>query len=216
MNPTNSPQSPAGELWNRFAGLFGGDAIERKFGAKPPVEWEVMVGRLKPFELERGMRRLVYSGKSYVPSLPEFVKLCRTVGGTDDVDDGPKPPALPAPEQFTGDDWDAIASQHLLAYTMRVLREQPRKYGRSASYLVMRSMGPKDIKANPNADASPEWIRARDILVAFKSAWARDMREGNLNPETGEIVAPSLEEQKAAWEDCMQRAEAEIARKAAA
>lgn len=211
MSQTNKPSFRATEIWKRFVGMFGGDAVERKFGKTPPPEWEAVVGMLRDFEIDRGMRRLVFSGKAGIPSLPEFTKFCRHIG-TDDFDDGPKPPALPNPDGFTGDEWDMAANRHLLAYIARVIPADPQRYGRPASYLAMKA----DRKKSPNADASPEFIRAVGILIQFKNAWARDMREGNLDPESGEVTNPSKESQREAWKDCMQRAEAAIFQKAAA
>lgn len=184
MNPKTSPPSRTGELWKRFAGLFGADAVERKFGPTPPSEWIAMVERMREFELERGLRRLVYGGKGHVPTLPEFVKLCRSVGGEEF--DEPKPiTALPAPDSRF-DEWDMAGNKHLWNYIFAQMKT--RKFDE----------------------------RETRILVGFKNAWARDMREGNLDPETGELRPPSIAEQKGAWTDCMERAEAAIAQKAAA
>jgi hypothetical protein len=213
MNPTNPNTSRAIEIWKRFVGMFGADSVLRKFGDEPPLEWVVMIQKLRDFEVDRGLRRLVYGGKPHVPTLPEFVKLCRTIGVAEDVDDGPKPAALPNPEAWKGDHWDVEANHHLRAHLMRRMQAKPRCYGRPASYLAMQG---STRETSPNADASPEFIRAVHILRDYKKAWARDMREGNVDPSTGEVTPPSLADQKAAWEDCMQRAEAAIAQQVAA
>ena len=105
------------------------------------------------------------------------------------------------------DRWDIAANRHLLAYLMRRMAENPHAYGRPASYLAMRVIARRE---NQNADASPEFVRAVETLVAYKRAWAQDMREW-VDPETGEVGRPSVDAQKAAWEDCMARAEADIA-----
>src|SRR3954468_12717023 len=76
MNQT-SQQSAATEVWRRLIGMFGADAVERKFGREIPAEWTAMCSRLNEFQIHRGIRQLAYSGKAHVPSLPEFVKLCR-------------------------------------------------------------------------------------------------------------------------------------------
>lgn len=96
------------------------------------------------------MRRVVFSGKATAPSLPEFVKLCRTVGHTDDVPDQlPPPPAQPAiaHEQQEFDNWAMAANQHLLAYILRKLHEK-------------RTFNPQETR----------------ILVRFKNLWADQMR----------------------------------------
>jgi len=203
---TLSPKQKAQVIWQRLCGCFGADAVERKFGPTAPPEWVAMISRLKDHEIERGVRRLLNSGAATVPSLPAFVKLCRAIG--DDADDTPRPLALPKPDNWQGDKWDIAASRHLLAHIMREIRANPRKYGRPASYVAMRTMSREQF---PNADASPEFIAAVQTLVGFKNAWAQDMREW-LDPETGEIGRPPVDVQQAAWADCMQRAEAAIAK----
>lgn len=92
---THDTSSRCSDLWQRLIGLFGADAVRRKFGDSPPPEWVSVIASLDDFQLQRGMRRLVYSGKAHVPTLPEFVKLCRTVGIEDE---GPSEPAGPALE----------------------------------------------------------------------------------------------------------------------
>ncbi len=67
-NPKNTPQSRADELWQRFVGLFGGESVKRKFGDDPPDEWVGVLAQLSDYQLERGMRRLLRSGKSTPPS----------------------------------------------------------------------------------------------------------------------------------------------------
>jgi hypothetical protein len=88
---------------------------------------------------------------------------------------------------WTGDHWDERANTHLFGYVTR--QGQLRCYYDEP---------------------------ATKILVAYKNNWARDMREGNLNKQTGEFEAPSVAEQKSAWLDCMARAEEAIKHKVAA
>jgi hypothetical protein len=70
------------------------------------------------------MRRIVFSGKSAAPSLPEFIKLCRTIGSAEDVPDDP-PPALLKLEHDDGfDNWAVAGNRHLLAYVLRNLSKK--------------------------------------------------------------------------------------------
>lgn len=195
----NTQASRTDELWKRFVGMFGGEAVARKFGDAPPAEWVAMIGQLNDYQLERGMRRLLHSGKATVPSLPEFLKLCRTVGGDEEFD-GPQRPALSAPDPFQGDAWDMAANRHLLAYIARQLAEDPRRYGRGPSKAAMQ------VSKSKNADASPEFVANVGRLVAAKNAWAADMRDIAQNGEVAEDV------QRVVWSDYIGRAEAEIAR----
>lgn len=175
MNPTKFPASRASEVWQRLVGLFGGESVSRKFGDEPPAEWVGVLAQLNDYQLERGMRRLLASGKAHVPSLPEFRRLCVEVSN-DDLDiPSPAVPRLEGPSSWKGDDWDMTANRHLLAHILRAAQE--RRY------------------YNPEQTA---------VLVAYKKAWAQDMREEVVN---GEVP---VTRQRETWAQCMQRAESEV------
>lgn len=181
-----------------MGGLFGADALERKFGREIPTEWRGIVERMPIPELERGMRRLVYSGKAHVPTLPEFVKLCKAVG--DDAEyGGPKgTAALPPPAKTVTDAWGAQANLHLLTYVQKHHTEF-----RGGSYWV------EDQHKNKNLELRP-WLEARTaILVRWKNEWARLMREAD-------DADREPQAQRNLWAACMSQAEEEIERTPAA
>lgn len=205
MTPNSEP-SRANQIWTRFAGMFGADALERKFGKSPPPEWNVMLSRLKEFEIDRGVRRLAYSGKSHVPSLPEFTKLCRMVAD-DDVDEGPRKLALPNPDAFVGDGWDIAGNMRLLKHITTTLAAKSNAFGvvpeMQREYVNGKFVRLKSVP-------SPQQVQATGILVGYKKAWSQDMREWGTNETTGEMIQPSMPEQDAAWNSCMGRAATEI------
>jgi hypothetical protein len=102
------------------------------------------------------MRRLLYSGKGSPPTLPEFLKLCRTVGHDDSVPDEPQPVgnfvALSGP---TLDVWELAANQHFFKHIVT------RTVERRAPYTV--------------ADLDP--------LLEAKRLWVQDMRDLAVNGE---------------------------------
>jgi hypothetical protein len=195
----NSSPSRANEVWRRFVGMFGGDAVHRKYGQSIPPEWPAVLDKLPMREVERGMRRLVYSGRDAVPSLPAFVKLCRTIG--DEIDDGPAEhrPALPAPGDEQ-DAWQVAGNRHLQAHVTRTVNENPQCYGRPATAKAMKEL-PRE--THPNADASPEFIANMGLLVAAKNAWVNAMRVYGGD-------AP-VDIQQGCWKQHIEAAEAEIA-----
>lgn len=201
----NSEPSRANEIWKRFAGMFGADALERKFGKTPPPEWNVMLSRLKDFEIDRGVRRLAYSGKPHVPSLPEFTRLCRMLAD-DSVDEGPQRIALPSPSAFSGDRWDTASNLRLLKHITTTLAAKSDALGAVPPMQYEYRNGKRiGLKSVPSA----QQIQCTEILVGYKKAWAQDMRE-NVKPETGEYQAP-LAEQDRTWNNVMARAMAEVA-----
>src|SRR5436309_15731923 len=117
MNPTKSPHSRASEVWARLVGLFGGETVARKFGDEPPAEWVGVISQLTGYQLERGMKRLLASGKASIPSLPEFRRMCVEVSN-DDLDP-PRSVGLIAEPAYPGDAWDMAANRHLLAHILR-------------------------------------------------------------------------------------------------
>jgi hypothetical protein len=155
MNPTLSPRTI--EVWKRLTGLYGGEALDRKFGLTPPDEWVAMLGRLGDYEIDRALRRLAYGAKGTVPSLPEFVSLARMARHDDWDEPQLGPPRLE--HQYAGDVWDMRANSWLLHYLTSRQRE---------GWLYC------DLDCNPNSQESKDLTAP---LVKYKNAWARDMRE---------------------------------------
>lgn len=191
-------------IWGRLLGCFG-DALLRKFGKEPPEEWIAGLGMLTASQHERGLRRIVFGWKGGPPSLPDFMRLCRSIGN-DEFDDGkPALPMLAGPETWTGDAWDAAASRYLMGYIATRMRTDPKCWGRPASYAVMGA--PKvDLDKlgldEHNLDAAPAFVERVHCLVAMKNAWAADMRDIAVN---GEVPVAT---QQAVWRDYMAKAEA--------
>lgn len=177
-------------VWDRLLGLFG-DALLRKFGAEPPQEWETGVGYLTDAQIERGFRRFVFGWKGGPPSLPDFVRMCRAIGD-DSMEEGPRSNliALPPADDGKFDGWAITSNNRFFRYVAHRLTEHPRAWGAPGS--------------GQQADASR-------IAVAYKNAWAQDMREGDaVDTGSGEVMRLSREVQDSAWVDAMKRAEADI------
>jgi hypothetical protein len=103
---------------------------------------------LNDYQLGQGMRRLVFSGKPHPPALPEFMKLCRTVGHDDAIPDQPPVLALSAPaDDGQYDAWACAANIHLLGVVTRAVADR-RKI------------------------SAPE----THVLVKYKNLWADQMR----------------------------------------
>lgn len=139
------------------------------------------------------------SGKPHAPSLPEFMKLCRTVGHAEDIPDRLPPPGNPALEAPQMDPWEILGNRRMLKYITTVVSAGPKRYGRPAS-----AKGMKDSK-EPNADASPQFVRNVQTLVAMKNRWVDLMRAS----ATEEGVP--IKEQEDCWDACMKQAEEIIA-----
>jgi hypothetical protein len=205
---TLHPHEPsrANEIWKRFAGMFGSDAVERKFGATPPPEWEVMLRRLKDHEIDRGVKRLAYSGKAHVPTLPEFTRMCRELGGGE-YDEGPQRPALPSPGACSGDQWEIEGNLRLMSHILGVLKDSPTALGPILPCREVKDASGRFLYLE--SQASKEQTAATGVLAEYKKAWSQDMRE-YVDSETGEIGNPPKEYRDRTWEDVIARAMAQI------
>lgn len=168
-----------------------GESLIRKFGDAPPTEWIAGIATLDDVKLARGMRRVLFGGKTHPPSLPEFMRLCRLIAD-DDIDEPPSYRPLLDSDAGKFDEWDIAGNQHLLGYITRRFKENPRCWG---------------------APYSRQQADATGMVVMAKNVWVQDAREGKgVDPATGELMPYSIEEQKAAWIDGMHQAEVAIAR----
>lgn len=187
----------ADALWRRFAGIFGGESLARKYGDEPPREWVEMCWRLNDFQLERGLRRVVYSGLRAPPSLPEFVRLCRDSGGVGEIDEGPRETLaqLAAP---VWDPWLLEGNKHLLNYILRNIAISKR-YAPDSRYVPSL----RSAKSGPLSIGPPNH-KMTGFLVAAKNAWVRDMQEaagdGSIPEDAG----------RGWWEAAMREAEERI------
>lgn len=146
------------------------------------------------------MRRLVYSGKAHPPTLPEFMKLCRTIGFDDNVPDEIQRPRLPMPDDgFDG--WAVLANRRLLRHITTVIPANPQRYG---VFPTIEAMKDPERAHLVNADAGAEFVNSMHILAAFKNQWADLMRDA----ATEEGVP--LDEQDAAWDTGIRQAEEQI------
>lgn len=196
-------ESRASALWRRFGGMYGAEHITRKFGENPPREWVAKVGELNDHQLEQGLKRCLNSGRSYMPSLPEFLKFCREAG--DEYRNEVEPSnTLPAPIL---DPIEAEASRHLMAFCMRqVMGRAGKRLAPDVTYQRVEIPGPPKGHRH-EAVGGALTRRNTEILLRWKQAWVDDYRA---SPQWGPA------EKRAAWEDCMQRAMAEIEAQVAA
>lgn len=105
--------SRAEQLWKHLCGLFGVDSVKRKYGLKPPLEWDAMLRALSEAQIRNGVDRLSASGLEHVPSLPQFLALCHQAREFEDRSEYER---LRAPEL---DKWAIAANKHLLAHVLK-------------------------------------------------------------------------------------------------
>lgn len=188
---TTLSESRTDQLWAKFAGMFGGERLARAFGKVPPREWIDLVGGLKDFELQRGVRRVMASGTDQIPTCPKFRRLCQE-SRNDDLDSNAPPPLPQLPSNLAAqDDWEVSASLHLLKHIRTRLGRNALAYG--------------PIVYGRDNNGSPEQQHCTAILMHWKKHWAQMMRE--------EATADGVDGkyQREIWDSYMRMAEQEIA-----
>ena len=100
-------------MWRRLGGLYGFDAVSRKYGEVPPDEWVQMIGGLSDAQVANGLEKLFKEGVKHCPSLPEFINHCRDARNWGPIRDLPY---LPDPKS---DGWVVAGNVHLMAYVRR-------------------------------------------------------------------------------------------------
>lgn len=203
-NPEWSANKPdlATAVWDRLLGCFG-DALLRKFGAEPPQEWVGAINALSQRQIERGLRRLVYGWKGGPPNLPDFMRLCRSIG-TDEFDEpDTELPKLTQEDSFQGDAWDMAANLYLMGHIAKLMKKDPKCLGTPATTKLLQAplKELQELGVDPHyLDARGEFVDNVNRLITAKNAWAADMRDIAVK---GEVPPP---DQKTIWRDYMTRA----------
>ena len=201
-------QARATAVWDKLLGFYG-DALLRKFDAEPPAEWVEAIGMLTDAEIARGVRRIMFgAGAKGVPSLPEFVRICRLIGD-DAPDDGSRHLALPNPDKFTGDGWDIAGNMRLMKHILTICAANSKILGEVWPCREVTEKIPGGEIKYLQSQASTQQAMSTGILVRYKKAWSQDMRE-YVDIETGEVGRPPMAYQDSAWLDCVMRAMAEV------
>lgn len=129
------------------------------------------------------MRRLILSGKAHAPALPEFVKLCRTVGHLDDVPDSPQ--TLPAltHQPAEADRWLIAGNRRLLRHITTQISANSRCFG------------------SPAKESNPAFVHNVETLVAMKNRWVEVMQE------TATSEGVPCDDQRMFWQECIREAQ---------
>lgn len=87
----------------------------RDYGESVPDIWRSAIKTLKPYEIERGLRRLTTGGSGSPPTLPQFMKACRSIG---DEDSGPAAPDRASLLPLKFDPYQAHGQKCLFRYLL--------------------------------------------------------------------------------------------------
>jgi len=101
-----------------------------------------------------------------------------------------------------------IANQRLLKFITTTVSAKSNALGEVPEMQVERAPNgkPLRLKSVPSA----QQVIATGILTGYKKAWAQDMREASVDPNTGEVLRVPVTEQENSWNECMRRAMAEV------
>jgi len=117
------------------------------------------------------------------------------------------PQQIRQPDEPEANPWELQGTRFLQGYLNRNLQADPMRYGRPATAAGMARLSRERF---PHADASEDFVRNIERLVAAKKAWVADMiDQGGTGPVDVDL-------QKSVWRDYFERAEAEISQRMAA
>jgi len=148
-----STDDRAQRTWQTLCGMFGARLI-RDFGEEVPEVWKAAIKRLADIQIRRGLAALGNSGTGRTPTLPEFVKACKTITPTEAASLAPR---LSQPEF---DVWHRAGQSGLLTFLMRV--------GGVSRPLLAELIIKKNTIVNGcrdlDAEGDPQGVRLRKIL----------------------------------------------------
>lgn len=142
-------QMRAIQVWQRLLGCFG-NSLVNKFGDEPPQEWVQAISGLSDDQLRQGIGDILKSGSVHAPTLPEFIKACRSAREF-------AVPLMPLIGREPIDPWGVEANMHMMGEVTR-----------DAKY-----WHPDHVRGEPG----PEGTRRTLLLVEAKNSWAQDMRD---------------------------------------
>jgi len=161
-----STPSRASLLWGHLSGLFGAEALKRKYGASPPIEWEQMLRGLTHGQMQNGVQRLLASGAEHIPSLPQFLASCRDAREWEDRSTLTR---LNGP-QF--DKWDIAGNQHFMAYVLtRLKQKRPLTEDETRIMVKCKNAWAEDMRADADPDTGMP-------VPQQKATWAECMANG--------------------------------------
>lgn len=158
------------ELWAHLGALFGFDSVKRKFGQTPPMEWDAALSQLTDAQLNHGLNSVLSSGKQHMPSLPEFIAICRSA--REWVNPG-KPEQQIVDDRF--DRWDVAANQHFLAEVLRAMnRGTPFTPGQTLAYLPWKHAWARDCREDDKGQGVPvetQRLWWDDCMARARAQW---------------------------------------------
>jgi hypothetical protein len=92
-----------------------GSRLTRDFGDSVPDPWKSAIKSLTDSQIQKGLRRLTAAGSASTPTLPGFVKACKTVG--DDEGEGRQAASYLPPPSF--DDFHCFGQRALFAFVRK-------------------------------------------------------------------------------------------------
>jgi hypothetical protein len=163
-------------VWGCLGGLFGLDSVRRKFGPLPPPEWDSALHVLSDMQVQHGLSTLLKSGKTYVPTLPEFIGHCRSA--REFVN-----PVSPAQqiEDNRFDKWDIAGNQHFLAEVLRRMHwQKPFTAAETIVYVRWKNAWARDCREEEVGD--------KGVSIEKQKLWWADVMERARTESEAEAV----------------------------
>lgn len=135
-------------VWAALAEMFGARWTQT-YGKRPGPLWREALGRLTGEEVDAGLHRLLESGASHPPTLPEFLAFCASTGPSTDEIELLAHALVPSFERQTLSrrDLEFVARQNL--DRARALLEGAEPCGSERNVLARLGIGSRDMAPVP-------------------------------------------------------------------
>lgn len=159
-------QDRALEVWKNLCEMFGSKFVSN-YGENPSQMWIAAINGFKDYEVQRGLRKLLYKGSGTPPTLPQFVSACKY---SDDEDTTPNPSTLALPR--IASEFDEPVWCHGQKCLLTYLWKSSRKYNDNElkELISIKNRLVRDFKQVLTEDSSLTGGEIRDALFA---AWGK-------------------------------------------
>lgn len=156
-----------------------GPRLVRDYGPSAPDAWRNVIGAMRPQEIAAGLKALLDGGSGSVPTLPQFIKACRTNNEHGGIERNHSPERR-IERKF--EPVEAHANKCLLAFLLREYRAQVSE-SLLHQLLAVKTLKVEQYEAiladDPSIDLA---VFGREIRIGMFAAWHRAI--DSFNPQS--------------------------------
>lgn len=160
------------ETWTALTQMFG-PRLVRDYGPSAPDAWRNVIGAMRPQELANGLKALLDGGSGSVPTLPQFIKACRSSNEAGGMERNHSPERR-IERKF--EPIEAHANKCLFAFLWSEYRAQVSEQLLS----LLLAVKTKKVEQYKEIFAEDPTLTGKDIHIGMFAAWHRAIDEFHL------------------------------------